>query len=169
MSKLNSAPETFYFISALFDHTLWDEKKVMAMMAPYFEVDEIFRPNFNPSLPYYTKEMGPNLTRLIFTENKKRSREYFIELKKQVTEIELSTAVENKRTINLDPGQLNLENMLLATGKPYAHRVYLAQGVYADLNYIYQNKTYQTLAWTYPDYAHIEKISFFNQLRSRLY
>jgi len=76
--------------------------------------------------------------------------------------------IDGARTVNIDFGVLSLENVILATNKPFAHRVYLTNGVYLDLTYIYQDRTYNKVPWTYPDYAHPEIISFFNLAREVL-
>jgi hypothetical protein len=46
-----------------------------------------------------------------------------------------------------------LERFVLATGKNFSHRIYLGQGIYADLTLIYRHGEFQALPWTYPDYA----------------
>ncbi len=58
------------------------------------------------------------------------------------------------RRVNLDPGLVTLERLVLASGKNFTHRVYLGQGVWADLTLIYNKKTgWVVLPWTFPDYA----------------
>jgi len=58
------------------------------------------------------------------------------------------------RRVNLDPGLITLERFVLASGKNFTHRVYLGQGIWADLTLIYNKKTgWVVLPWTFPDYA----------------
>ena len=58
------------------------------------------------------------------------------------------------RRVNLDPGLITLERLVLASGKNFTHRVYLGQGIWADLTMIYNKKTgWVVLPWTFPDYA----------------
>jgi hypothetical protein len=71
------------------------------------------------------------------------------------------------RTINLDPGYIALEHLILATNKKYTHRPYLGNGVYADLTLIYRDRSFRPLEWTYPDYASAEIIELLNRLRER--
>ena len=75
-----------------------------------------------------------------------------------------ATPIGNRR-LNIDPGYLCLEHVILATTKGYAHRPYLREGIYADLTLIYRNKSFQPLEWTYPDYRQEEVIGLFNQFR----
>jgi len=58
-----------------------------------------------------------------------------------------------KRQVNIDPGYLTAFHLILGTGKSYAHRPYLRDGIYADLTLLYKDKNFQPLEWTYPDYA----------------
>jgi len=71
------------------------------------------------------------------------------------------------RQVNIDPGYIGLERLILATGKNYVHRVYLSHGIYADLTLIFKKGSFRPLEWTYKDYANPEMISMFNNLRKR--
>lgn len=58
------------------------------------------------------------------------------------------------RRVNLDPGLITLERFVLASGKNFTHRVYLRQGIWADLTLVYNKKSgWVVLPWTFPDYA----------------
>jgi hypothetical protein len=70
--------------------------------------------------------------------------------------------------VNLDPGLLTEENFILATGKNYSHRVYLRDGVFADLTLVYRKGEYLPLPWTYPDYASPAIREFLAQVREEL-
>ncbi len=69
------------------------------------------------------------------------------------------------RSINIDPGFLTLSNFVLATTKNYSHRIYLKDGIFAEVTLIFRHKSYQPLEWTYPDYRN--NIQFFNDLRTK--
>jgi hypothetical protein len=58
-----------------------------------------------------------------------------------------------------------MENICLATTKPYSHRIYINQGIWAEVTLIYQGNSFHKLEWTYPDYASNELIRIFNELR----
>ncbi|HPQ70697.1 MAG TPA: DUF4416 family protein [bacterium] len=103
---------------------------------------------------YYEKEMGARLQRrfLMFTQLIDPARLPKIKLATNVIESDFA-GPNGKRRINLDPGYLNAAHLILATGKNYAHRPYLGHGIFADLTLMWQDKRYQNLPWTYPDYA----------------
>ena len=131
---------------------------------------------FFPMKEYYSKEMGdPKLLQRLFGVSLSlQSRDDFLGAKIWSTDKENQMSQVDScgvkfRTLNLDLGCLSLENMQLATGKPYAHRIYLGKGVYSDLTYLFQNKSYEPLSWTYPDYREKEIINFFNSVRSSLH
>jgi hypothetical protein len=72
------------------------------------------------------------------------------------------------RRVNIDPGLLSLENLVLATGKNFTHRIYLQQGIFAEVTLIFQKGKFVTLPWTYPDYASEEITAILAQIRTQL-
>jgi hypothetical protein len=114
---------------------------------------------------YYDKEMGGNLLRVFLLFEPLLHRDLLPEIKLKTNEIERRLSVSGKRTVNIDPGYIALEHVILATTKGYAHRVYLSKGIYADLTLVYQNGTYKALEWTYPDYRENETIYILNNWR----
>jgi len=117
---------------------------------------------------YYEKEMGSNLSRIFLLFEPLFQREHLPEIKIKTNIIETSLALEGKRIVNIDPGYISLENVVLATTKGYAHRVYLNSGIYAELTLIYHNNTYRPVEWTYPDYGSEEIVAIFNRWRNIL-
>lgn len=73
------------------------------------------------------------------------------------------------RPLNLDPGYLTLSKLVLASTKDNAHRLYLRDGIYAELTLTYRKKSYQPWPWTYPDYASKSYLEFFNRARQQLF
>ena len=117
---------------------------------------------------YYQAEMGEGLMRRLITFADLLDPERFPEVKRYTDKLEARyTTSEGNRTINLDPGYMTLYQFILATNKRFAHRIYLRDGVYADLTLIYKNKSFQSLAWTYPDYGSIQIIELLNRIRER--
>ena len=74
---------------------------------------------------------------------------------------------EGKRKINIDPGYVSLERLILVTGKNYTHRIYLSKGIFADLTLIFNKGSFRPLEWTFKDYASPEIISMLNDVRER--
>lgn len=112
----------------------------------------------SPEIPftfsdYYEKEMGPNLMRLWVGFHGLIESEQLSDFKQTTGSLEKRfLGPNNKRRVNLDPGMLSLHNLVLASTKGFAHRIYLRDGIYADLTLLFQSGKFQPLAWTYPDY-----------------
>lgn len=102
---------------------------------------------------YYEEEMGKSLSRKFLSFKKLIKRDELIDIKIFTNNLEKKYSAQNRRKINIDPGYIAQEHLILATGKGYYHRPYLGKGVYADLTLVYRNKEYQSLDWTYPDYS----------------
>ena len=66
---------------------------------------------------YYEKEMGSNLKKKFLIFNKEISKQDLIDIKLFITEIEEKYSINNKRTINIDPGYLSSKEFVLATFK----------------------------------------------------
>ena len=117
---------------------------------------------------YYTQEMGKPLFRHFITFDRLISITSLPDVKRATNQLEERYAALNgNRPINIDPGYICLEHVILATTKGYTHRPYLRDGIYADLTLMYRNKSFQPLEWTYPDYRQESVIRLFNQFRKK--
>lgn len=116
---------------------------------------------------YYQAEMGALLFRRIFAFKHLVSQSQLAFIKRQTNEVEQSLALDGRRCVNIDPGYLLNERFVLATGKNYAHRIYIGQGIYADLTLVYQKGRYQPLQWTYPDYQADDMQAFLIKVRKK--
>jgi hypothetical protein len=102
---------------------------------------------------YYTPEMGPGLGRLLVSFLHLADPAQLANWKVLTNDIEARLSLGGRRVVNLDPGYVAKERLILATGKNFSHRIYLDHGIFGDLTLIYGQGTLQTLPWTFPDYA----------------
>jgi hypothetical protein len=116
---------------------------------------------------YYEEEMGPGLFRRIVTFEQLVRPETLPDIKRITNGIEYLHTVEGGRRINIDPGYINRCHLILATGKPYSHRPYLRDWIYADVTLVYHDGSYHSLEWTYPDYAGPELKELLNRIREK--
>lgn len=117
---------------------------------------------------YYHAEMGAPLFRRFLTFEGTQEQDTLPRLKGKAREMEANFARPGgRRRINIDPGLLLPDKLVLASTKPAAHRPYLGQGVYADLALVFHDGSYRSLPWTYPDYASRDALDVFNTLRLR--
>lgn len=116
---------------------------------------------------YYKPEMGAPLYRRLFSFTQLIDQASLSEIKQTTNGHEKKYMVNMKRQVNIDPGYLLHERFVLATGKNFAHRIYIGNGIYADLTLIYTQGKLQTLPWTYPDYASETIKAFILQIRQK--
>lgn len=161
-------PDNVKFISSLFspENDLVDLviKQLEAICGP---VDWISPMLYFDRTRYYEKEMGWPLYRRFISFEDPGPPDQLVDLKLKTNEIEEHHLVNGRRRINIDPGYISAERLILATGKNYVHRVYLARGIYADLTLVFSKGSFTPLKWTYPDYADQAAIGFFNDIRQR--
>lgn len=115
---------------------------------------------------YYEKEFGRNLKRKFISFKKLILPQNLPKIKIITNIIEKKLSTQGSRTINIDPGYLDLAKLVLASTKDYKHRIYLNQLIYAEVTLFYENKSFRPWEWTYPDYKTPEYIAIFNQIRN---
>lgn len=118
---------------------------------------------------YYNEEMGASLLRRFVSFKKLVGRDRLAEIKLFTNSLEKKFLdQQGRRTINIDPGLLSPENLVLASGKNFTHRIYLQQGIFAEVTLLFQNKKFIGLPWTYPDYASAEMTAVLTKIRNLL-
>ena len=75
---------------------------------------------------------------------------------------------EETRPLNLDPGYTSQAKLVLATTKDRDHRIYLREGIFAEVTLTYVRKKWEHHRWSYPTYRGAEVASFSQQCRERL-
>ncbi len=143
------------------------QEVISKLCLQYGPVDWVSPPMFFDRTRYYEREMGWPLHRRFVSFEQLIRPEDLVQIKLNTNEIERQYLEGENRQVNIDPGYIGLERLILATGKNYVHRVYLSHGIYADLTLIFKKGSFRPLEWTYKDYADPEMISMFNNLRKR--
>jgi hypothetical protein len=139
-----------------------------ALISDFGPMDFLSDPEPFSFTDYYNDEMGHGISRQTASFLDLVTPGNLASIKLRTNEIENSLSVDGKRKVNIDPGLLSLENFILATGKNFTHRIYLRDGIYADLTLIYHKGAFQTLPWTYPDYRDPEFLHYLGVLRKKL-
>jgi len=114
---------------------------------------------------YYQDEMGSGLKKKFISFENLVRLEQISSIKIFTNALEKKYSRENKRTINIDPGYISNSQLVLASTKNYYHRIYLGEGIYAEVTLFFKEKTFQSLPWTYPDYKIKSSIDIFNGIR----
>jgi len=72
------------------------------------------------------------------------------------------------RPLNLDPGYLTEAKLVLATTKDRDHRIYIGQGMFAEVTLHFRGGGWRHHAWTYPNYQREDYHAFFDRCREYL-
>jgi hypothetical protein len=116
---------------------------------------------------YYVKELGDDLKRIFLHSEKLSERDLLADLKLWTNRIENDHAREDgSRRINLDPGLLTEENFVLATTKNRGHRIYLRDGIFAEVTLLFHLGRFESLDSTFPDYRSDEVRAIFESIRT---
>ncbi len=114
---------------------------------------------------YYSEEMGKNLMRKFISFSKIILPEKLWEWKIFTNKVEEEFLENGKRKVNIDPGYLDLSKIVLLSTKDFYHRIYLGNGIYAEVTMYFSKGKYQFFPWTYPDYRTENYIRFFENIR----
>jgi hypothetical protein len=122
---------------------------------------------------YYTPEMGAGLIRRIVGFERLIDPAFLVRAKLITNglEAELTRVLRGEapgRVVNLDAGYLTFGQVLLATTKSYSHRIYLDNGIWAEVTLRYVKGRYEKWEWTYPDYADGRYNEFWLAMREKL-
>ncbi len=118
---------------------------------------------------YYDQEMGTGQLKQFWALADLQPPEALADWKQKSNEWEAEYIARGlwpePRPLNLDPGYLSEAKLVLATTKDRDHRIYLRDGIYAEVTLHYRRKRWTTWPWTYPDYQRAEYHEFFDQCR----
>lgn len=168
-----TAPPTARYFFAIAstrpDVQLPAERRISDILGPLNERSQIYE--FSTFSTYYDREMGGPVYKYFVARQDLDSVDRLVQIKLQTERIEANLAVEREgrrvRCVNIDPGYVTSWNVILATVKNHSHRIYLSDGIYAEVTLLFRGGRFQTLPWTYPDYREDLALDFFGKLRSQ--
>jgi hypothetical protein len=118
---------------------------------------------------YYEASMGPGLRKHLWAFERLIAADRLPDIKLATNALERQLAdsggYSEVRPVNLDPGYLVLGKFVLATTKDQAHRLYLRDGIFAEVTLHFQAGAFRAWPWTYADYKIEEVIAFLGQAR----
>ena len=157
-----------------FTGIMYSDKKiynavVKALEKKFGEIETESEPyDFTRFTGYYVPEMGKKILKKFLVLKKQISRDKLADIKLFTNELEDKFAKRSKRKINLDPGYLTLHNLVLASAKDRAHKIYLKKGIYADLTLIFHKNTCEHFPHTFPDFKSEHVKEFFCRVRNKI-
>jgi len=124
---------------------------------------------------YYEEEFGKKLMQKLFSFFTLIRQDELAEIKIITNGLENNNIDKNiktnithhKRKINLDPGYITLNKYILASTKDGPSRIYLNQGIYAEITLRFINKSFVPCEYTYTNYKSNEYIYFLTSVRQK--
>ena len=153
-------------IGAIYSDSQWLLKAKSAMQRQSWEIQHQSQVFPFDQTDYYSTEMGEGLKRCFLSIRGLQSLELSADWKLKTTEIEQQLSNKGKRRINLDPGYLDLSRVVLLSRKEGSHKIYLRNGVWADLVLLKDKGGYRNFPWTFPDIITGSYDDFFLQIRA---
>lgn len=121
---------------------------------------------------YYAASMGDDLKLRIVAFERLMPPEELPARKRQTNAWEATYADRGNsasaRPVNLDPGYLTPAKFVLASTKDHSHRLYLSEGIFAEVTLYYSKGAWQSRPWTYPNYRRADYHEFLSTCRQWL-
>lgn len=114
---------------------------------------------------YYEEEMGTGLKRVFLSFKNLIDPGEIVDIKLMAARLEGEASRGERRTVNLDPGYMDFNKLVLVSAKFLAQKIYLAKGVYADPT-IYYDKGWKDYEWAFPDFRSGRYNGFFSEVRN---
>ena len=102
---------------------------------------------------YYKSEMGSPIFRLFYAFENLVLPNTLAAVKQKTNTLEQKLKIAEKRHVNIDPGYLDVDKFVLASAKYKGTKIYLADGIWADMTLQYQKGQYVPFEWSFPDYS----------------
>jgi len=145
-----------------------DLSRIIAELQPVMGSADEQSDTFNFSFSdYYTEEMGSGLKKMFLSFYPLINPETLSMMKLKTNEIEIQWSEQGKRRVNLDPGYITGAKIVLASTKDFAHRVFIGNGIYGDVQLRFIHNRFRASEWTYPDYQTGLALSFFQGVRAK--
>jgi hypothetical protein len=121
---------------------------------------------------YYTASMGSDLLKTLVAFDGFVDPATLADWKHQTNHWEQCYADQavhpESRPLNLDPGYVTQAKLVLVTTKDRDHRLYLRDGMFAEVTLTYVGKAWHHHRWSYPSYRSEQVAWFASQCRQRL-
>ena len=101
---------------------------------------------------YYESEMGKGLHRGMISFQKLVHPQQLAASKTKAREFEDTLRENGNRRINVDIGYMDMFKVVLASFKGRSNKIYLSDGVWADMIMYFEEGDYKTFMWGFPDF-----------------
>ena len=117
---------------------------------------------------YYHSEMGSPIARRFVSFEPLVQPDEIARIKIACNGIEEDLATGGRRRVNLDPGYMDFDKVVLASAKYNGDKIYLQDGIWGDLTLRYKFKHFEPYPWSFPDFKSGAYLEVFDSIR-RIY
>lgn len=117
---------------------LWGEPDLVSGPVPFDKTD-------------YYRDIAPRLMRRFLCLPGLQDAGELPDWKNQAREVEAESR-SPIRAVNVDPGYLDGARLVLASTKDHAHRIWLRDGIYAEVTLRYRFGHWESFDYTFPDF-----------------
>jgi len=125
----------------------WTVKELEGLWGP----SETISPPYEFNVTDYYREISPVLFRRFISFTGIRDGAGLPRWKKEACLVEERS--RSPRAVNIDPGYVNGARLVLASTKDHAHRIYLGEGIHAEVTLRFRFRKWQAFDYTFPDFA----------------
>lgn len=149
-------------VAVVDDALMWIEKLMgdVALSSPEYPFD---------LTNYYAPEMGENLKRRFFLLDRLSDPTLLSKWKVETNKLEEQAAQRfgEQRPVNLDPGYMDGSKLVLASTKNHGHRIYVGQGIFAEVTLTFREGKWIRRDYTFPDFASGRYDEFLSKARDQ--
>ena len=145
-------PPVKFFVSVIY-HDMDNLSQVKATISQHIGNIDSQSESFPFDLTdYYNSEMGSPLFRTFLSLKQMGQADQIVPVKQECLSLERAFTVDGQRTINIDPGYIDMYKLVLVSEKYMGHKIYLGHGICADLVLLLGKKRVTPFQWTFPDF-----------------
>ncbi len=147
----------------------WVAETAAAQWGPIVKTSPVF--DFTET-DFYTDSMGTDLKKQFIAFERLLDPGNIAPTKHLSNQWEQEFATANaypeQRPVNIDPGYISEAKLVLVTTKDRDHRIYLREGIFAEVTLHFRGGKWTFSRWTYPDYQRSDFQEFFTECRQWL-
>jgi hypothetical protein len=150
--KTQQAGFVKFFVAVLYSDEKLLEEALEQLQDKYGEIDfRSERYEFNVT-DYYVPEMGESIYRIFISFEALIHPKEIAQIKIDTNILEDTLSEDKKRKVNLDAGYMDYDKVVLVSAKYNGQKIYLDQGIWADLTLHYEKGQFNPYPWSFPDF-----------------
>ena len=171
MSNMKTKLKTKHFVKLIVG-ALYSDLNLLELAKQQMKDQDWIVQNQSKEFPfdktdYYAQEMGSELKRCFLSIKGLQGLDSNVSWKLITLGIEKKLSNNGKSRVNLDPGYIDFTKIVLLSVKEGPQKIYLRDGIWADLVLLKDKSGFRKFNWTFPDQKQGYYNDFFLQVREK--